>query len=67
MTSKAVVFAYHDVGVRCLKVLIEQGVKVALVVTHEDNPAERIWFWSVAELAAANGIETCTPEDLNTP
>ncbi len=67
MTSKAVVFAYHDVGVRCLKVLIEQGVKVALVVTHEDNPAERIWFGSVAELAAANGIETCTPENPNTP
>ena len=67
MTSKAVVFAYHDVGVRCLKVLIEQGVKIALVVTHEDNPAERIWFESVADLASKHGIETCTPADPNTP
>ena len=65
MPSKAVVFAYHDVGVRCLKVLIGQGVSIPLVVTHQDNPAERIWFASVAELAAAHGIEVSTPEDPN--
>jgi methionyl-tRNA formyltransferase len=41
---KAVVFAYHNVGVRCLKVLLARGVEVALVVSHEDNPAETIWF-----------------------
>ena len=28
----AVVFAYHDVGVRCLKVLLARGVQVSLVV-----------------------------------
>ena len=37
---KAVVFAYHSVGVRCLKVLLARGVQVELVVTHQDNPAE---------------------------
>ena len=42
--TTAVVFAYHDVGVRCLKVLLAQGVSVPLVVTHQDNPAENIWF-----------------------
>jgi methionyl-tRNA formyltransferase len=67
MTSKAVVFAYHDVGVRCLRVLLEQGVDVALVVTHSDNPAEHIWFGSVADLAASHGIEVITPDDPNTP
>jgi methionyl-tRNA formyltransferase len=56
--SRAVVFAYHDVGVRCLRVLLEAGVAVPLVVTHADDPRERIWFASVAELARERGIDT---------
>ena len=63
----AVVFAYHEVGVRCLKVLLAEGVRVALVLTHEDDPKERVWFGSVAALAAEHGIPTITPEDPNTP
>jgi len=54
----AVVFAYHDVGVRCLAVLLEQGVEVPLVVTHRDDPAETHWFASVAALARERAIET---------
>ena len=65
--SKAVVFAYHNVGVRCLNVLLAHGVDVALVVTHRDNPKETIWFDSVAELAALHGIPTITPDNPNTP
>lgn len=65
--SKAVVFAYHNVGVRCLSVLLAHGVDVALVVTHRDNPKEIIWFDSVAELAALHGIPTITPDNPNTP
>jgi methionyl-tRNA formyltransferase len=65
--SKAVVFAYHNVGVRCLSVLLAHGVDVALVVTHRDNPKETIWFDSVAELAALHGIPTITPDNPNTP
>ena len=57
MTS-AVVFAYHDVGVRCLQVLLDAGIDVKLVVTHRDDPAERVWFASVAELARSGGLET---------
>ncbi len=34
----AVVFAYHDVGVRCLAVLLAHGVNVRLVVTHPRRP-----------------------------
>jgi methionyl-tRNA formyltransferase len=63
--SRAVVFAYHNVGVRCLSVLLAHGVDVALVVTHEDNPAETIWFDSVAALARLHGIETITPDEVN--
>jgi methionyl-tRNA formyltransferase len=65
--SKAVVFAYHNVGVRCLSVLLAHGVDVALVVTHKDNPKETIWFDSVAELAGLHGITVITPDNPNTP
>jgi methionyl-tRNA formyltransferase len=64
---RAVVFAYHNVGVRCLKVLLARGVEVALVVTHEDNPAETIWFESVAALCREQGIPTITPDDPTSP
>ncbi|AIY41313.1 UDP-4-amino-4-deoxy-L-arabinose formyltransferase [Collimonas arenae] len=64
---RAVVFAYHNVGVRCLKVLLARGVEVALVVTHEDNPQETIWFESVASLCRQHGIPTITPDDPATP
>lgn len=63
--TRAVVFAYHNVGVRCLSVLLAHGVDVALVVTHTDNPAETIWFDSVAALAGRHDIPVITPEDAN--
>jgi methionyl-tRNA formyltransferase len=66
MTS-AVVFAYHNVGVRCLQVLLAHGVDVRLVVTHEDNPNENIWFESVAKLAELHRIPVITPSDPNAP
>lgn len=65
--TRAVVFAYHDVGVRCLSVLLDAGVEVALVVTHTDAPGDTIWFDSVAQLAARYDIPTVTPDDPNTP
>ncbi|MBI1891766.1 MAG: formyltransferase [Burkholderiales bacterium] len=64
---RAVVFAYHNVGVRCLKVLLARGVDVALVVSHEDNPSETIWFESVASVCAEHGIRCVMPTDPNTP
>ncbi|HTN67580.1 MAG TPA: formyltransferase, partial [Burkholderiaceae bacterium] len=67
MGNRAVVFAYHNVGVRCLKVLLARGVEVALVVTHEDNPAETIWFESVAELCREHRIPFITPTDPQSP
>ncbi len=62
---RAVVFAYHNVGVRCLKVLLARGIDVALVVSHEDNPAETIWFESVDALCREHGIPCVKPEDPN--
>jgi methionyl-tRNA formyltransferase len=65
--TTAVVFAYHDVGVRFLRVLLEAGVDVPLVVTHHDDPAENHWFASVAALAGESGIDTLldpAPEEI---
>ena len=65
MEAQAVVFAYHDVGVRCLRVLLEAGVRVPLVVTHRDDPGERVFFGSVAALARNRGIETLEDPEEN--
>lgn len=65
--TRAVVFAYHNVGYRCLSVLLAHGVDVVLVVTHRDNPQENIWFDSVQKLAELHGIATITPDNPNTP
>lgn len=64
---KAVVFAYHEVGARCLQALLDGGVDVQLVITHTDDPNERIWFTSVAELASKAGIPVITPESAGEP
>jgi methionyl-tRNA formyltransferase len=61
--TSAAVFAYHDVGVRCLRVLLEAGLHVPLVVTHRDDPAEKVWFGSVARLSREQGIETLEDPD----
>jgi methionyl-tRNA formyltransferase len=65
--KRAVVFAYHNVGVRCLKVLLAGGVDVALVVTHQDSASENIWFESVQSLCEIEGIPYITPEDAKSP
>jgi methionyl-tRNA formyltransferase len=57
MAASAVVFAYHDVGVRCLSVLLEQGIDVKLVVTHRDDPKEQVFFANVERLARKCGLE----------
>ena len=65
--SRAVVFAYHNVGARCLRVLHAHGVEIALVVTHEDDPAEAQWFARVADVAADLELPWIAPEDANAP
>jgi len=62
-----VVFAYHDVGVECLNALVSCGSRVLAVFTHRDNPEEKIWFRSVAQLARQHGIPVHTPDSVNTP
>ena len=64
--NSAVVFAYHDVGARCLRVLLSHGIDVSLVVTHADDPRENIWFERVADVAAKNAVHAIAPADPNT-
>ncbi len=64
--TRAVVFGYHNVGVRCLKVLLAHGVEVPLVITHDDSAGETIWFGSVARTCAEYGIRASAPADPNT-
>ena len=61
---RAVVFAYHSVGARGLSVLLSLGLDVALVVSHEDDPGENLWFDSVRELSDAAGIPCIMPEAM---
>jgi len=65
--TTAVVFAYHDVGCRCLKVLLDQRIQVPLVITHRDDPADNRLVRQRRELARARSIETLVPDDPNTP
>jgi methionyl-tRNA formyltransferase len=57
----AVVFAYHDVGVNCLKALLHAGIKIDLVITHQDDPHENVWFGSVAKLCEDQKIPYIAP------
>ena len=57
----AVVFAYHDVGVNCLKALLNAGIQIDLVITHQDDPNENVWFGSVAKLCVEKNISYIAP------
>lgn len=67
MTQCAVVFGYHEVGVRGLAVLLDLGLEIPLVVTHTDDPAEHPWFASVSDLCRWHGISILTPAHPNVP
>ncbi len=63
----AIVFAYSNVGARCLRVLLAHRVDIPLVVTHADNPDETLWFERVADVATDSGLDVTMPRDPNTP
>lgn len=67
MTSKAVVFAYHDIGCTGIEALLNAGYEIAAVFTHADDPRENTFYASVARLCAERGIPLHAPEDVNHP
>ena len=61
--TRIAVFAYSDTGHACLGHLLGERENVVLVATHRDDPEERAWFPSVAELARSHGIEPVVMEN----
>jgi methionyl-tRNA formyltransferase len=60
-------FGYSEVGHDCLSLLLERGDNVVALITHEDNPSEKIWFKTPALAAREKGIPVHTPEKTGTP
>jgi methionyl-tRNA formyltransferase len=60
-------FGYSEIGYECLELLLAHGHQVVALITHEDNPGEKIWFKTPAASARARGIPVHTPEKINTP
>lgn len=64
--TKAVVFAYHDVGCMGIRVLRNLGVEIGVVYTHDDDPGENHWFGSVRKTCAELGVP-CSIADPHLP
>ena len=62
---RAVVFAYHNMGVLGIRRLLDAGFEIPLVFSHEDDPAENIWFASVPDLCRELSIPCVCPRDPN--
>jgi methionyl-tRNA formyltransferase len=60
-------FGYSEVGYECLDLLLARGDHVVALITHEDNPTEKIWFKTPAVAAHAKGVPVFTPDNVNTP
>lgn len=67
MGPRILFFGYSEVGFDCLSLLLERGDNVVALVTHGDNPHEKIWFKTPAVAARERGIPVFTPESVNTP
>lgn len=64
---RIVFFGYSEVGYTCLDLLLQRGDNVVALITHEDNPNEKIWFKTPAVAAREKGVPVFTPESVNTP
>ena len=50
-TPRILFLGYSEVGHECLSLLLERGDNVVALITHEDNPNEKIWFKTPAVAA----------------
>jgi len=67
MRPRILFFGYSEVGHDCLSLLLERGEQVVALVTHQDQPGEKIWFRTPALAAQERGVPVFTPENINTP
>jgi methionyl-tRNA formyltransferase len=61
---KAVVFGYQEIGYVCLEELLDFGVHVLSLFTHEDDSGEEIWFRRPITIARKHNIPVYTPSTL---
>ncbi len=64
---KAVVFAYHNIGIVGLEALAREKFDIQAIFSHADDPQENIWFGSVAEWGKKKQIPVFCPKNVNTP
>jgi len=64
---KAVIFAYHNIGMVGLEALAQAGFDIRAIFSHLDDPYENIWFASVGEWGKKNQIPVFCPQNVNTP
>jgi methionyl-tRNA formyltransferase len=64
---KAVVFAYHNMGIAGLEALSRHSIDITTIFTHEDDPDENCWFGSVKDWAVKKNITVYTAEEVNEP
>lgn len=64
---RAVVFAYHDMGIAGLEALRRNGFEIAAIFSHDDDPGENCWFGSVKDWGRSAGIAVFCPADVNLP
>ncbi|MDE3084614.1 MAG: formyltransferase [Verrucomicrobiota bacterium] len=64
---RILLFGYSEVGYECLDLLLSRGDNVVALITHEDNPNEKIWFKMPALAAQGKNIPIHAPASVNTP
>ncbi len=62
---KAIVFAYHEMGIVGLEALKRAGFEIQAILTHKADPEENCWFSSVTDWAKRNNIDAFCPENVN--
>lgn len=64
---KAVVFAYHNMGIVGLEALKKEDFQIEAIFSHLDDPEENCWFDSVVKWGNKNEILVFCPENVNKP
>jgi UDP-4-amino-4-deoxy-L-arabinose formyltransferase/UDP-glucuronic acid dehydrogenase (UDP-4-keto-hexauronic acid decarboxylating) len=62
---RAVVFAYHNMGIVGIRALLANGFAIPMVFSHADDPQETRWFASVADFCRERGIPVHLPANAN--
>jgi len=62
---KIVLFGYGEMGCAGLEFLLAQGEEVRAVITHRDDPKEKRWYRSLAEVAGKRGVPVLYGEEID--